>query len=100
MRFEATPTFCVYSSENYKIYACDIDKSKYPDVKLNQYGNVTISGDCGELSLNVLHDVDADEKQGKYGYDYRIKYIKQQKPMSESGLREFLYACDLSYQQT
>lgn len=99
IKFEATPVHCIFSAENYKIYACDIDRHKFPDVKLNNYYNVTISGDCGDLSLGMLYDIEADEKQSKYGYDYRIKYIKQQKPMSTEGLRQFLYACDLSYSQ-
>ena len=100
IKFEATPVHCIFNAENYKIYACDIDRHKFPDVKLNNYFNVTISGDCGDLSLGMLYDIEADEKQSKYGYDYRIKYIKQQKPMSTEGLKQFLYACDLSYQQT
>ena len=100
IKFEATPVHCIFSAENYKIYACDIDRHKFPDVKLNNYFNVTISGDCGDLSLGMLYDIEADEKQSKYGYDYRIKYIKQQKPMSDAGLKQFLYACDLSYAQT
>jgi exodeoxyribonuclease V alpha subunit len=99
IKFEATPVHCIFSAENYKIYACDIDRHKFPDVKLNNYYNVTISGDCGDLSLGMLYDIEADEKQSKYGYDYRIKYIKQQKPMSTEGLKQFLYACDLSYSQ-
>lgn len=99
IKFEATPVKCIFNAENYKIYACDIDRHKFPDVKLNNYYNVTISGDCGDLSLGMLYDIEAEEKQSKYGYDYRIKYIKQQKPMSDAGLRQFLYACDLSPQQ-
>ena len=100
IKFEATPVKCIFNAENYKIYACDIDKQKFPDVQLNNYFNVTISGDCGDLSLGMLYDIEAEEKQSKYGYDYRIKYIKQQKPMSDAGLKQFLYACDLSPQQT
>lgn len=99
IKFEATPVHCIFNAENYKIYACDIDRHKFPDVKLNNYYNVTISGDCGDLSLGMLYDIEAEEKQSKYGYDYRIKYIKQQKPMSDVGLKQFLYACDLSPQQ-
>lgn len=99
VKFECTPVRLVYNSENYKIYGCDIDTRKYPSIKLNKYFNVTIVGDCGELTLNMPYDVEAEEKQDKYGFQYKIKYIKQQKPMSESGLREFLYGCGLSYQQ-
>jgi exodeoxyribonuclease V alpha subunit len=99
VRFECTPQRCIYNSENYKIYACDVDTVKYPSIKLNQYYNVSIAGDCGDLTLGMAYDIEANEKQGKYGYTYEIKYIKQQKPISESGLRQFLYACDLSYTQ-
>lgn len=99
MRFEVTPTFCIYNSDNYKIYACYVDSKKYPEIKLNKYSNVTISGDCGDLLLNVLYDIEAEEKQGKYGFEYKITYIKQQKPMSKNGLLDFLLACNLTYQQ-
>lgn len=99
VKFEATPIRCVFSAENYKIYACDIDTSKYKNIKLNQYFNVTIVGDCGELTLNMPYDIEAEENQDKYGFRYQIKYIKQQKPMSENGLREFLSGCGLSSQQ-
>ena len=100
VKFECTPQKCIFSSENYKIYACDVDTNKYQDIKRNNYYNVTISGDCGELNLGMAYDVEADENQGKYGYEYKIKYIKQQRPMTTDGLRQFLLACDLSYQQT
>lgn len=100
VKFECTPQKCIYSSENYSIYACDVDTNKYQDIKRNNYYNVTISGDCGELNLGMAYDVEADENQGKYGYEYKIKYIKQQRPMTANGLRQFLLACDLSYQQT
>lgn len=100
IKFEVTPIHCIYGSDKYKIYACDIDRAKYPDVKLNQYGNVSIVGDCGELTLNMPYDIEAEEKQSKYGYQYNIKYVKQQKPMSTSGLRDFLRCCGLSHQQT
>ena len=99
VKFECTPQRCIYNSENYKIYACDVDTVKYPNIKLNQYYNVSIAGDCGDLTLGMTYDIEANEKQGKYGYTYEIKYIKQQKPMNEYGLRQFLYACDLSYTQ-
>lgn len=100
IKFEATPTRVIYSSENFRIYACDVDTNKYPDIKRNNYYNVTISGDCGELNLGMAYDIEADEKAGKYGYEYRIKSLKQQRPMTADGLRQFLLACDLSYQQT
>ena len=100
MKFEATPIRLIFGADNYKIYACNIDTQKYPDIKLNRYFNVTICGDCGDLTLNMPYDIDAEEKQDKYGYQYQIKYIKQQKPMSTSGLREFLLGCGLSYQQS
>jgi exodeoxyribonuclease V alpha subunit len=99
IKFECTPIRVVYSSENYKIYACDVDTIKYPHIKLNKWFNVTIVGDCGELTLNMPYDIEAEEKQDKFGWQYRIVYIKQQKPMSIDGLREFLLGCGLSDSQ-
>lgn len=100
VKFECTPVKLIYNSDNYRIYGCDVDTKKYPNIKLNKWFNVTIVGDCGELTLNMPYDIEAEEKQDKYGFQYSIKYIKQQKPMSESGLREFLLGCGLSYSQS
>lgn len=100
MKFEATPIRCVYNSENFKVYACDIDKGKYPDIKVNGWGNVTISGACPELNIDCLYDIDGTEEKGKYGYGYKICFIKQKKPMGEEGLKQFLLGCGLSVDQT
>ena len=100
VKFECTPVKLIYNSDNYKIYGCDVDTKKYPNIKLNKYFNVTIAGDCGDLILDMPYDIEAEEKQDKYGYQYKIKYIKQQKPMSTDGLREFLLGCGLSYSQS
>jgi exodeoxyribonuclease V alpha subunit len=100
MKFQATPIRCIYNTEDFKVYACDIDAVKYPDIKINSYGNVTISGSCPELTLDSIYDVDGIEEKGKYGYGYKIKYIKQKRPMTENGLKQFLLGCGLSDAQT
>lgn len=99
IKFEVTPIKCVYDSENFRVYGCTVDSIKYPEIKLNNFGNVTINGVIPSLNLDCCYDVDAIEEKGKYGYSYKINYIKQQKPMGEEGLRQFLLGCGLSNAQ-
>ena len=43
-KFKGVATRCTYNSPDYKIYACDVDKQKFPEVKQNKYNNVSILG--------------------------------------------------------
>ena len=100
IRFECVPTKCIFDGENFKIYACDIDTKKYKDIKLNGYGNVTICGDIGNISLLNQYTVEATEKTSKYGISYLVEYIKCDVAMTKEGLKEFLIGCGLSESQT
>lgn len=100
VKFDCTPIKCIYNTEDYKIYACNIDKNKYKTVKCNTYGNVTICGAMPELIVGVDYAVDTNEEKTKYGYSYKICSIKQNRALTEKGLRQFLLGCDLSEAQT
>ena len=41
----------IYKSDNFSVYALDVDKATYPNIKRNKYGNV---GLCGELSWKEI----------------------------------------------
>ena len=48
---------CVYNSDDFKVYAVDVNKNKYPDIKLNKFGNVSISGELSDLTIGVEYEV-------------------------------------------
>ena len=79
-----------YDSENFKVYAVDVDKTKYPNVKLNKYENVTISGNIHSLGIGQPYDITGIEEKTKYGYGYKIVNIKRDRPMNEYDMQIFL----------
>ena len=66
-KFKGVATRCTYNSPDYKIYACDVDKQKFPEVKQNKYNNVSILGEIAELTLGVEYEITAEEQDNKYG---------------------------------
>ena len=48
----------------------------------------------------MTYEVEANEEQTKYGYSYKVSFVKQKKDISIDGLRQFLFGCGLSYSQT
>lgn len=89
--FSAVPERLVYNSENFKIYGCSINGFDYPDIKINQYGNVTIKGDIVDLALGVDYSIKAKEVSDRHGYSYEVIYLKRDKPTSLASTRNFLY---------
>ena len=90
INFDATIKRSVYNSDNYKVYSCDVDILKFPNIKLNKYGNVTISGNINELIENVDYNITAVEINNKYGYSYKIVNVKREKPKSIETVKIFL----------
>ena len=77
VKFTGTVVRCIYQSDDYRIYALDVDKEKYPDIKHNKYKNTSICGELPELSEGMTYEVTAIEQQGKYGYSYKVSNIRQ-----------------------
>lgn len=100
MKFSATPIKCIYDTEGFKVYACNVDKSQYPSIQTNNYGNVTICGSIPSLILDSEYNIDATEDKGKYGISYKINFISIKKETSGEGLRQFLLGCGLSSAQS
>lgn len=90
VEFKGEISKCVYSSPNFKVYGVDVDILKYPDVKLNQYGNVSISGDISDLIVGSEYEITAIEENGKYGVGYKVVNIRRDIPASSEGAKIFL----------
>lgn len=90
VEFRARPVKCVYNSDSFKVYAMDINASKYPSIKRNRFGNVSISGDISELALGVEYEVIAIEEKTKYGIGYKVLNIRRDIPTSSDAVKEFL----------
>lgn len=90
LKFKCKIVKCMYNSENYKIYAADVDKIEYPTIKYNKYDNVSIFGDIHNLAVSQSYEVTAVEQLGKYGYGYDIINIRMDKPKNEKETYLFL----------
>ena len=91
IEFIATPSKVLYNSEDYKIYACEIDSFAFPNITVGDYGTITIKGNMPELCLDAEYEIKSVEKSDKYGTSYEVKNIKRKRPTSLSATRNFLY---------
>ncbi len=80
----------VFESEDYRVYAVDVDKNIYPDIKLTKYGNATIYGEIHELGREIEYEIKAVEQLTKNGWGYKILNIKRNKPTSIDDMYAFL----------
>lgn len=71
---------CTYNSPDFKIYAVDVSKEKYPEIKHNKYDNVSILGEISDLTLGVEYEITAEERIDKYGVSYKIINIRRDIP--------------------
>jgi exodeoxyribonuclease V alpha subunit len=90
VEFKGTVVANPYNSEDYKIYGLYVDYNKYPNIKVNKYGNVSIAGNIHNLEDGVEYSIKATEESGKYGITYKINNIKMDKPKNETSVRLFL----------
>ena len=79
-----------YNSESYKVYAVDVDRNTYPEIKFTKYGNAIICGELHDLAIGVEYEVKATEQQTKYGYSYKVINIRRNRPTSASDMYLFL----------
>lgn len=90
VKFKGSVVRSIFSSDNFKIYAMDVDKDAYPDIKRTKYQNASICGDLPELAEGVEYEITATEELTKYGYSYRVKDIKRDIPTTAEGVYFFL----------
>lgn len=90
VKFVGTMVRKIYDSEDFKIYAVDVDKATYPDIKFNKYKNASICGELPELSEGMSYEITAVEQQTKYGYSYKVINIRQDKLRNSYDMYLFL----------
>ena len=81
---------CTYDTPDYKIYAVDVDKQKFPNVKHTKYGTVSILGELHDLTIGVDYEMTGIEQVSKYGYSYKILNIKRDIPKTAEDMQLFL----------
>lgn len=89
-KFSGRVERCIYSSEDFKVYALDVNIKKYPDIKQNKFGNVSISGELSELTIGVEYEVVGIEAPSKNGMGYKVLNIKRDIPTSAEDMYLFL----------
>ena len=89
-KFKGVVIRCTYDTPDYKIYAVDVKKNDYPDIKQNKYGNVSILGELSDLTLGVEYEITAEEQINKYGISYHVINIKRDIPTTTEGTFLFL----------
>lgn len=89
-KFSGKVVRCTYDTPDFKIFALDVDKKKYPEIKHNKYGNVTILGELHELTIGVDYEIVAVEQVSKYGMSYKVLNIKRDMPTTAEDMYLFL----------
>ena len=89
-KFKGVIIKCTYNSPDYKIYAVDVSKKDYPNIKHNKYDNVSILGELTELTLGVEYEITAEEQINKYGTSYKVINIRRDIPTTIEGTYLFL----------
>lgn len=79
-----------YNGGDYKIYAVDVNRELYPNIKFTKYGNATIRGEIYELGTGIEYEIKAVEENTKYGYGYKVLNIRRNKPQSATDMYVFL----------
>ena len=89
-KFKGTIVKCTYDTPDFKIYAVDVNKKDYPNIKHNKYDNVSILGELTELTLGVEYEITAEEQVNKYGTSYKVINIRRDIPTTVEGTYLFL----------
>ena len=89
-KFKGVVIRCTYDTPDYKIYAVEVNKRDYPDVKQNKYGNVSILGEISDLTLGVEYEITAEEQINKYGISYKVINLRRDVPTTTEGTFSFL----------
>lgn len=97
-KFKGTVIRNVYNSDDFKVYALEIDKEKYPYIKHNKFGNISISGELPDLTVGVEYEVVGTEVDSKNGVSYKVINIKRDIPTSQDDMYLFLQEI-LTYNQ-
>ena len=89
-KFSGSIVRCAYDTEDYRVYAMNVSKEDYPEIKHTKYGTVSIIGELPILTIGETYDVVAEERSDKYGYSYKVKNIRRDVPTSAESMYLFL----------
>ena len=89
-KFKGVVAKCTYNTPDFKIYAMDVSKTDYPNIKQNKYNNVSILGELADLTLGVEYEITAEEQTNKYGTSYKVLNIRRDIPTTAEGTYLFL----------
>lgn len=89
-KFSGRVVRCTYDTPDFRIFAVDVDKDKYPDIKRTKYGNVGILGELPDLTIGVEYEITATEQESKYGISYKVLHIKRDMPTTAEDMYLFL----------
>ena len=89
-KFKGIIDKCVYNTPDFKIYGVSVDKQKYSELKLNKYGNISITGEISDLTLGVEYEITAEEQVNKYGVSYKVVNLRRDVPTTIEGTYLFL----------
>ena len=89
-KFKGVVIRCTYNTPDYKIYAMEVSKRDYPEIKQNKYNNVSILGELADLTLGVEYEVTAEEQTNKYGTSYKVINLRRDMPTTVEGTYIFL----------
>lgn len=89
-KFSGKVIRCTYDTPDFRIFAIDVDKEKYPNIKRTKYGNVSILGELSELTEGVEYEIVATEHTSKYGISYKVLNIKRDIPTTAEDMYLFL----------
>lgn len=81
---------CIYNSEDFKIYAFDVDEEKFPEIKQNSYRNTSVLGQLPNLTIGNEYEIIATEYESKYGIGYKVINIKRSNINNYNDMRIFL----------
>lgn len=89
-KFKGKVVRAIYKSDNFSVYAMDVSKTDYPDIKQNKYNNVGICGELYDLIIDVEYEIEAVEQDTKYGTSYKVTKIKRDEPTTLEETYSFL----------
>jgi len=90
VEFQGTVVANPYNTEDFKIYGLVVDNIKFPNIQINNYGNVSLIGNLPDLEDGVEYSIKAEEQKGKNGMSYKFINIKRDRPKTEASTRLFL----------
>lgn len=98
VKFDGYLERIVYENNDYKILAFNVDKDRYPNIKINKYKNVSIVGEIPKIEHDVRYKIQAVEEESKYGASYKVMSIMADKPIGFDETYNFLQEI-LTYNQ-